>query len=230
MQVRTLGVLALASALAAPLAHAQTTTPPAQTTGQTMQAPAPAPPPMSPRGAVSTQVGGKWVVEKEGAPARYREGKWIEIMYGRPILRGRTDLFGSGADYGKAALAGAPVWRAGANQTTRLRTEAPLVFGDKTIAPGEYSVFVDLKPTEWTLVISTQPYQEKYDRNEKVAAWGSYNYDPKYDVARIPMKLVKTPASLDQFTIAFVDMTQQGGTLALWWDHERAEVAFKVGQ
>jgi hypothetical protein len=39
-------------------------------------------------------------------------GKWIEVTYGRPIKRGRTGLFGEGADYGKALKGGAPVWRA----------------------------------------------------------------------------------------------------------------------
>lgn len=38
------------------------------------------------------------------------------------------------------------------------------------------------------------------------------------------------PVSLDRFTIALVDMTQQGGTLAMWWDHQRAEVPFTLGQ
>jgi len=89
---------------------------------------------------------------------------------------------------------------------------------------------VELKPAEWTLIISKQPAQEKYDANEKVAVWGSYNYDRKYDVARIAMKIETTPISLDQFTIAFVNMTQQGGTLALWWDTQRATCDFKVAQ
>ena len=40
-------------------------------------------------------------------------GKWIEITYSRPILRGRTNIFGTGADYGKAVSDGSPVWRAG---------------------------------------------------------------------------------------------------------------------
>jgi hypothetical protein len=82
----------------------------------------------------------------------YQNGKWIEITYGRPRQRGR-DLFGSGENCGKAALdVGAPgfpappVWRAGANMTTRLTTEATLTFGDKKVAPGAYSLFVDLKP------------------------------------------------------------------------------------
>jgi len=60
---------------------------------QQAAAPAPAPMPASPRGTAATQVSGKWVVEKEGAAPRYREGKWIVVDYGRPILRGRTDIF-----------------------------------------------------------------------------------------------------------------------------------------
>src|SRR5688500_15219054 len=85
--------------------------------------------PASPRGSAATQVGGKY--DKPGG--RYVGGKWIEIEYGRPILRGRTNIFGSGADYGKTVYGGAPVWRAGADQSTRLRTEVPLEIGGKMI-------------------------------------------------------------------------------------------------
>lgn len=207
-------------ALAAAIATTGVATTYAQTTGVPTIA--------SPRGTAATQVAGKWVTEDGNE--RYREGKWIAVDYGRPVLRGRTNIFGSGAEYGKAVLAGAPIWRAGANQTTALTTEAPLVFGATTLAPGIYSVFVELKEDGWTLVLSTQPRQEKYDRNEKVAAWGSYNYDPKHDVARVPMKLMKSTVSVEQFTIGFVDMTQQGGSLAMWWDKEFAVVGFKVAE
>ena len=61
--------------------------------------------PMSPEGAAHAQVLGTWV--KGDRPAftlgreSYEGGKWIEITYGRPLQRGR-DLFGSGANYGKA--------------------------------------------------------------------------------------------------------------------------------
>lgn len=228
MRLRTLSMLSFSLLLAAPAAYAQVATPATQ--GQ--PAPAASAPrrPASPRGMVATQVGGAWAVMKEGEAPRYQNGKWIEIAYGRPILRGRANIFGSGADYGKTLSDDGPVWRAGANQTTRLMTEAPLAFGDTVVPPGEYSVFVDLKPTGWTLILSKQAAQEKYDPNEKVAVWGSYNYDAKYDVARIPMKVEMTPTSLDQFTIAFVNMTQQGGTLALWWDTQRATCDFKVAQ
>ena len=44
-------------------------------------------------------------------------------------------------------MAGAPVWRAGANATTTLTTQVPLMVGGKRLEPGIYNVLVDLKPT-----------------------------------------------------------------------------------
>ena len=190
------------------------------------QTPAKEPLPASPRGLAASQVAGAWV-DKEGRP-EYTGGKWITVDYGRPILRGRANIFGTGAEYGKTVIGNATIWRAGANATTRLTTEAPLVFGGKTITPGTYSVFVDLKENLWTFVLSTQPAQIEYDRNEKLTTFGAYNYDPKYDVLRVPMKLMKSSVSVEQFTIGFVNMTQQGGSLAMWWDKEFATVDFSV--
>jgi hypothetical protein len=183
---------------------------------------------LSPRGTASTQVGGKWAVEKAGEEPRYSGGKWIDIDYGRPIKRGRTALFGSGASYGAKLNAGAPVWRVGANATTKLTTEAALDIAGKKIPAGEYDVFVELKEGGWTLILSTQPTQSKYDPADKSAIWGSYGYDRKYDVVRAPMKMVKPAFSIDQFTISFLDMTDQGGKIGMAWDHEGAVVEFSV--
>ncbi|MCX6576747.1 MAG: DUF2911 domain-containing protein, partial [Candidatus Aminicenantes bacterium] len=117
--------------------------------------------PASPPGTAATQIGGKYVEVQGGQ--RYQDGKWIEVTYSRPIKRGRQNLFGAGADYGKKVSDGSPVWRAGANQTTRFKTEVPLVFDGKTLPAGEYSVFVELKENAWTLIFSNWPAQEKYD-------------------------------------------------------------------
>ena len=187
----------------------------------------PAQKPASPAGTAATQVGGQYVPVQNGQ--RYQGCKWIEVSYGRPIKRGRANLFGSGADYGKALSDGSSVWRAGANQTTRLKTEVPLVFDGKTLAAGEYSVFVDLKENGWTLILSTWPGQEKYDPKNKEALWGSYGYTPDKDVLRVPMKLGVLPFSADQFTITFIDMTADGGALAMMWDKTIASASFKVG-
>jgi hypothetical protein len=145
------------------------------------------------------------------------------------MLRGRKNIFGSGANYGKDVNAGAPLWRAGANQTTKLTTEVAISIGGKTLQPGSYDVFVDLKESGWTLVLSTQKTQEKYDSNEKVAVWGAYNYDPKFDVAHVPMTMKTLSHSIDQFTIAFVDMTDKGGVLVMAWESTAALVPFTIG-
>lgn len=183
--------------------------------------------PASPAGTAATQLGGKYVAVQGGQ--RYEGGKWIEVTYGRPIKRGRQNLFGAGADYGKALCDGAPVWRAGANQTTRLKTELPLVFDGKTLPAGEYSVFIDLKEAGWTLIFSSWPAQEKYDPKNKTALWGAYGYTPDKDVLRVPMKLGTLPFSMDELTITFIDMTADSGKLALMWDKMIASVPFKAG-
>ncbi|MCA1582010.1 MAG: DUF2911 domain-containing protein [Acidobacteria bacterium] len=186
--------------------------------------------PPSPAGTAATQVGGTWSAPDKDGEQRYSGGKWIEVTYSRPILRGRSDVFGKGAEYGKKVLGGAPVWRAGANQTTKLKTEVPLEIGGKRIAPGEYDLFVDLKENGWTLIVSTQPTQEKYDPAEKAKIWGSYGYDTKFDVVRVPMTMMKPAVSIDQFTIGFADMSDRGGKLAMAWGQQAAVVPFTVGQ
>jgi len=183
--------------------------------------------PASPPGTAATQIGGKYVEVQGGQ--RYQDGKWIEVTYCRPILRGRQNIFGAGADYGKAVSDGSPVWRAGANQTTRFKSEVPLVFDGKTLPAGEYSVFVELKQNAWTLIFSNWPAQEKYDPNNKAALWGSYGYTPDKDALRVAMKVGNMPFSMDQFTIAFVDMAADGGTLAMMWDKTMATASFKSG-
>ena len=192
--------------------------------------------PLSPDGSAETQVLGKWVKGEQPAWTMgrevYRDGKWIEITSGRPIARGR-DVFGSGENYGKAATVvgspdypAAPVWRAGANVTTRLKTEAPLRFGDKTLPPGEYSVFIDLKLPAWTLIVSSWPAQKEFDPKEKNALWGAYGYTPDKDVLRVPMKVETLPFSVDQLTWTFLDMKNDGGRLALMWGNTVGSTPF----
>lgn len=181
--------------------------------------------PLSPRGTASTQVGGSWA-KRDNGEMGYSGGKWIDVDYGRPILRGRRDIFGGGDDYGKKVDAGAPVWRLGANQTTRLKTEADLTINGVKVSAGEYSLFADLSGGKWTLIVSSQPYQEKYDRDDKAATWGSFGYDPEYDVVRAPMTVSEATHSIDQLTIGFVDITDTGGKLSVSWGHTVAMVDF----
>jgi hypothetical protein len=206
MRLTQLGIGIVALALTASLATAQNRVP-------------------SPRGQASTQVGGSY--DSEGA---YSGGKWIDINYGRPILRGRTNMFGTGDDYATKIYAGAPIWRIGADVTTRITTEADLVFDGKTLPAGEYSVFADLaNPKAWTLVFSNLGVKQDFREEKENAVWGGYGYTTDLDVLRASMTVSEHPVSADQLIVTFTDMTQQGGNLTIWFSNQIATIPFTVG-
>ena len=185
--------------------------------------------PASPTGSSAADIGGRIVPTPGGEPT-YKPGKWIEVTYGRPVKRGRELFGGSGAEYGKLVNPDAPVWRAGANASTQLTTEIPIVIGGKTIPPGTYTMFIDLKPNDWTLIVSSWKAQKDYDPNNKAELWGSYNYTPDKDVARAKMTLTTLPHSHEQLSWEFFDVSDSGGTLALLWDKTMASVPFTASR
>ena len=178
----------------------------------------------SPRGEAATQVGGAY-----DADGRYQNGSWITVTYGRPILRGR-DLFGSGEEYGQAFLRSAPLWRIGADQSTRFMTETDLMFGGERLPAGEYSIFADLTESEWTLIFTTWGVKDSYGEDNPDALWGAYDYTPDRDVLRTTMDVSTIGMASDQLVIAFMNMTQDGGVFTVWWDDQVATAAFEVAR
>jgi hypothetical protein len=182
-------------------------------------------------GAVlAAQGGGRRLASPAGSSSTQIGSNWIDITYGRPLTRGR-DVFGSGTTYGAIThVDGAQIWRAGANVSTRLKTDVPLVINGKTVPAGEYSVFIDVKtPTDWTFILSNWPAQTTYDPSNKAALWGSFGYTPDKDVVRSPMRVSQTTTSVDELTWLFVNVTPAGGSLEILWDKTVALVPFKVG-
>lgn len=202
----------------------------------TIEAQQPPARPLSPDGIASVQVQGTWVASATQTysmgGARYTGGKWIDILYGRPLLRGRDAFPGTGAEYGKATYGpDATVWRAGANLSTRLRTEVPLTIGGTAVPVGEYTMFIELKsPTEWTFILSRWPAQLKYDPSNKEALYGAFFYTADRDVLRAPMKVETLPVTIEQLTWSFVDMTADAGRMAIMWDKTMASIPFSVRQ
>lgn len=170
--------------------------------------------PSSPEGAASTQIG----------------DAWIDITYSRPILRGRNGIFGSGDEYGQALNAGGPVWRAGANVTTRIKTGADLMIGGTTVPAGEYSLFIELKEGAWTAIISKQGYMKAFDRDRMAEGltWGAYGYNPEHDVVRADMVTSTEEFSIDQMTILFTDVSDAGGAIVVMWDNQMGALPFGV--
>lgn len=178
----------------------------------------------SPDGHAATEIRGHY----EGAEdPTYVGGKWIEISYGRPIKRGR-DLWGAGATYGKFLNRGAPVWRAGSDISTYLMSDLDIVINGKTVPAGGHTMFIDLKENNWTLIVSDWQPQQRFNPGDKSKLWGAFGYTRDKDVVRAPMTLVTLPYVVEQLTWEFVDMSDNGGTIAFMWDRNRATVPFTV--
>ena len=179
---------------------------------------------LSPPGHSAVQVGGTFDPVQYG----YLGGRWIDVRYGRPLKRGR-DLFGP-PDWAEMLNDGAPVWRAGANQSTRLVTEAPLIIGGTRVEPGEYTLFIELADDVWTFILSSWPAQTTYDYENRDALFGAFDYTADRDVLRTPMALETLPAAFDQLSWQFLDMTARGGRLALIWGTKMASVRFTAAE
>lgn len=180
--------------------------------------------PLSTRGHAATQLGGAY--NDEG---RYEGGYWIDVHYGRPILRARNGIFGEGAEYGQRIYAGAPVWRLGADQTTTFTTEADLLIGGQRLNAGEYTLFADLSdPAAWTLIFTTWRGKQDFREDDPNALWGAYGYDDSKDVMRTTASVETVDWSMDQLQVGFLDMTSEGGALYVHWDDQLATVPIEL--
>jgi Protein of unknown function (DUF2911) len=138
------------------------------------------------------------------AECKLPNGKTVTVDYSSPRAKGRK-IFGSLVPYGQ-------VWRAGANEATKFVTTSDISVGGKTVPTGEYTIFTIPDENKWTLVIS-----------KKTGEWGTAYPGQENDLARIDMKVSKTSAPVENFTIAF-DQSGKGCTLRMEWENTRASV------
>ena len=135
------------------------------------------------------------------------DGAKISVTYGRPYMKGRK-IAGGLVPYGQ-------VWRTGADEATTLVTDKALMFGSTHVQPGTYTLYTLPSDQGWQLII-----------NKQTGQWGT-DYDQAQDLARIPMKVAKTNAPVEQFTIAIND-TPAGGELKLTWENSDVTAPFTV--
>ncbi len=137
------------------------------------------------------------------------DGKKITIDYGRPYMKGRK-IFGGLEKYGT-------VWRAGADEATKLTTEAGLTIGNLKVPKGAYGLFVVLQENAWKLAVNSVADQ-----------WGAFQYDQSKDLGRVDMKTATVPAPLEQFTISMTPAGPKKGALKMAWENTVATVEFAV--
>jgi hypothetical protein len=134
----------------------------------------------------------------------------VYVDYGRPSMRGRT-IMGQLVPYGQ-------VWRTGANAATTLVTPRDLRVGGTNVLAGTYTLYTLPGESAWQLII-----------NKQTGQWGT-EYDQAQDLARIPMQVGRTPAPVEQFTIALEPGGGNVVNLALMWENTRASVSMELVQ
>lgn len=131
----------------------------------------------------------------------------IKVLYGRPQKKGR-ELFGDFIPYGE-------IWRVGANEATEVVFYQDVMFGDTKVAAGTYVLYAIPQEKEWTLILSS-----------KTDVWGTYEYEEKYDVARVRAKVSKAEY-VEAFSIAFKEKGKHVN-LILGWDTARITAPIRL--
>jgi hypothetical protein len=127
------------------------------------------------------------------------------VKYARPTVNGRV-IWGGVVPYGR-------VWRAGANEPTKIEFTRDVAVNGHALAAGAYELFVlpEKKSGKdmWTFIF-----------NRSTTGWGAFSYDAKDDALRVTVPAEKAPYE-DRMEFAFDKVADSGATLVLHWERLR---------
>jgi len=116
-------------------------------------------------------------------------------------------------DEGFGPTKGAP-WRAGANESTSITFSNDVKIEGKDLKAGTYALFLDVeRDGPWQWIFSSH------------LGWGSFQYDPKYDVLRVPAIPQEAPFT-EFLTYGFDGRRPDSAVAYLQWEKKR--IPFKI--
>jgi Protein of unknown function (DUF2911) len=116
-------------------------------------------------------------------------------------------------DEGFGPTKGAP-WRAGANESTSITFSNDVKVEGKALKAGTYALFLDAeKDGPWQWIFSNH------------LGWGSFQYDPRDDVLRIPVTPQDAPFT-EFLTYGFDERRPDSAVAYLQWEKKR--IPFKI--
>ena len=136
----------------------------------------------------------------------------VTIHYDRPAVKGREGkIWGQLVHYGFKDLnfgtsKEAP-WRAGANENTTISFSTNVNVEGKSLAAGTYGLMMAVEENEVTVIFS-----------KNANSWGSYFYDVKEDVLRVPVKPLKNQPMVERLKYEFINETDTSAVVALEWE------------
>jgi tetratricopeptide (TPR) repeat protein len=147
----------------------------------------------------------------------------ITIKYSRPDVNKREGkVYGDGnlVTYGFSTQsfvtnANTAPWRAGANENTTISFEHDVKIEGQPLKAGTYGLFMAMGADNVTIIFSKQS-----------DAWGSFNYEDKYDAFRVNVKPVALDKSVEYLKYEFIGHKENYCVIAMQW--EKLSVPFKV--
>lgn len=136
----------------------------------------------------------------------------LEVFYNRPSKRDR-DIFGGLVAFNQ-------VWRTGANEATTFETNKPLKVGNDSLPTGKYTLWTIPGETKWNVIFNSKQYP--WGVNDAMQCMR----EPKFDVATVEVPVEKIPNTVEQFTIAF-DNSTDNLSLTMAWDNTKVVVPLK---
>lgn len=132
----------------------------------------------------------------------------IIVSYSRPGVKGR-EIWGKLVPYGK-------VWRAGADEATKITFSTDVTIEGKKLAAGTYSLFAIPGEKEWTIIF-----------NKVADQWGAFEYNEAEDALRIKVKPL-TNKFYEWLSYSFLKKSENSAVLELEWDKLRVPFEIKV--
>jgi hypothetical protein len=132
----------------------------------------------------------------------------ITVEYSSPAVKGRK-IWGGLVPYGE-------IWRAGANQATKVTFTKDVTVGSSAVPAGSYALFAIPNANEWTLILN-----KDFNQN------GAFNYKQELDVARIQVQ-PKTIPNRERLAYAISDFTDDSASVDLEWEKLRVSLPLKL--
>lgn len=149
---------------------------------------------------------------RDSASARLGDAT-ISVRYARPKKRGRT-IFGDIVPWDS-------VWRTGANDATVLTTTHDIEIGGTRVPAGSYTLFTIPSRTRGTLILSRETMRD----GQPLAGT---EYDPRHDLARIPMRVTPLATPVEALTIEVMPGDARAGVIRIAWDKRQMTVPVRV--
>lgn len=157
-------------------------------------------------------------------------GAYVRIVYSRPYLRGRDNIFGT--EESEALVPFGKIWRTGANEATEITVTDDVLFGDKKLPAGTYSLFTTPGEKEWTIhVNSALGLSGTFAPNPETGQFEmAYKSENDVVTATAAVASPKTEdgedKEVDQLTISFEDV-EEGVHLVIQWADAEVRVPVK---